>query len=73
MKQLKFAIICILTVLLLAAVLPASAETAQAEDLTKRMTFDFTGYSKAGKNILERSVSRQTFKAGASFSMTWEE
>ena len=73
MKRLRLAIICILTVLLFAAVLPAHAETAEAEDLTKRMTFDFTGYSKAGKNILERSVSRQTFKAGASFSMTWEE
>ena len=73
MKQFKLAIICISVLLLLAAVLPAYAETAQAEDLTKRMTFDFGSYGKAEKNILERSAARQTFKAGASFSMTWKE
>ena len=73
MKQLRIALICILTALLCATVLPARAETAQAEDLTGRMTFDFGVYGKAQKNVLERSVSRQTFKVNASFSMTWDE
>ena len=73
MKRIRSAIIFILTALLFAAVLPAYAETAEAEDLTKRLIFDFGRYGDAKKNVLERSVMRQTFKAGASISITWKE
>ena len=67
MKRLRLAIICILTVLLFAAVLPAHAETAEAEDLTKRMTFDFTGYSKTCFYKRLEAITDSNYKTVALF------
>ena len=73
MKYIRITIICMLVLLLSAALLPTAAAEERAEDLTKRCSFDFGSYKSAEGRVLSDSTHYQIFQGGESFSLTWEE
>ena len=68
MKRLWIVLICIM----LFTAIPAAKADSGASELTDRCTFDFGTQKEAENNLLNGKIGA-SFKAGASFSMTWDE
>ncbi len=72
MKRGRLFIICILILLLALPVLPAAAETEQAEDLTETFRFDFGPDPDAAKRILRDREQYHTFRENGAFTLAWD-
>ena len=73
MKQKRAIILCTVLLLLLTVIPRAGADTAKAENLTGKCSFDFGEYREAAGRMLTIGNGYQQFDPHTGFSFSWED